>query len=541
MDSSNTAAAAGSAAIDDAVKAKMEQRAIDEEYKIWKKNTPYLYDFVMTNGLEWPSLTTQWLPTKKELNDGKQVGAVGGVSTNVAEQHELLVGTHTTGEQNYLMVASVNLPREDAVIDNRVNEKDDNGDAASAEDGDKKVSANTAVAAKNDDAEVQASKKQKTNDDGASSNNEPSPKSTIIDAPNPASNYNEEKNELGGYTSVDRVGKIDIKMKIPHDGEVNRARCMPQNHFVVATRGPSSEVYIWDLSKHSSFPSEGATPNPNAICRGHTGEGYGLAWCGVSGEENKGRLITCAEDKTVNLWDVKEALKGGKNGTVVKPTATFSYHTDVVEDVDWHNRDANMIGSCGDDKLICLWDVREGKRDKPIHIVKEAHAGDVNSMEFHPSNEFLLATGGSDKVVKLWDMRNLKSALQTFEGHHDEVYTIHWSPFNESILASCSADRRINIWDLSRIGMEQSPEDAEDGPPELLFVHGGHVAKVNDFSWNPNFEWCLGGVSEDNVMQIWCPAEDVYADGDEDDEEEEDGEDEAMKQRTEILGDDELE
>jgi hypothetical protein len=29
-----------------------------------------------------------------------------------------------------------------------------------------------------------------------------------------------------------------------------------------------------------------------------------------------------------------------------------------------------------------------------------------------------------------------------------------------------------------------------DGPPELLFVHGGHTAKVSDFSWNPNDPWC---------------------------------------------------
>mmetsp|Transcript_5809 Transcript_5809/g.13250 ORF Transcript_5809/g.13250 Transcript_5809/m.13250 type:complete len:158 (-) Transcript_5809:182-655(-) len=152
-------------------------------------------------------------------------------------------------------------------------------------------------------------------------------------------------------------------------------------------------------------------------------------------------------------------------------------------------------------------------------------------------------------------IKQKKSPLQTFEGHTDQVYTIHWSPFNESILASCSADRRIALWDLSRIGMEQTPEDAEDGPPELLFLHGGHTSKVNDFSWNPNYEWCLGGVSEDNVMQIWSPAEDVYAeegdyedDDDEEEEEEEEGVTEkkkkgdlATKQRTEILGDDELE
>ena len=29
------------------------------------------------------------------------------------------------------------------------------------------------------------------------------------------------------------------------------------------------------------------------------------------------------------------------------------------------------------------------------------------------------------------------------------------------------------IWDLSQIGHEQRSDDAEDGPPELIFVHSG--------------------------------------------------------------------
>ena len=40
----------------------VEERVINEEYKIWKKNTPFLYDLVMTHALEWPSLTAQVRP-----------------------------------------------------------------------------------------------------------------------------------------------------------------------------------------------------------------------------------------------------------------------------------------------------------------------------------------------------------------------------------------------------------------------------------------------------------------------------------------------
>lgn len=66
--------------------------------------------------------------------------------------------------------------------------------------------------------------------------------------------------------------------------------------------------------------------------------------------------------------------------------------------------------------------------------------------------------------------------------------------------------------------MEQSPEDAEDGPPELLFLHGGHCSKVSDFSWNMNDHWTTVSVAEDNTLQVWSMAEEIYTPDDDDDE-----------------------
>jgi hypothetical protein len=48
----------------------------------------------------------------------------------------------------------------------------------------------------------------------------------------------------------------------------------------------------------------------------------------------------------------------------------------------------------------------------------------------------------------------------------------------------------------------QTPEDAEDGPPELLFIHGGHTAKISDFAWNDKDEWVVASVAEDNILQV---------------------------------------
>lgn len=78
--------------------------------------------------------------------------------------------------------------------------------------------------------------------------------------------------------------------------------------------------------------------------------------------------------------------------------------------------------------------------------------------------------------IALFDRRNDVRKLHTFEAHTDEVLSLQWSPHVPTVFASASSDRRINIWDLAQIGVEQTPDDAEDGPPELVFMHGGAFA-----------------------------------------------------------------
>jgi len=290
---------------------------------------------------------------------------------------------------------------------------------------------------------------------------------------------------------------------------------MPQNSFVVATKSPSNEVYIFDISKHPSVPKDNSFFSPQHRLTGHTKEGYGLSWS----PHEEGTLCSGSEDGIVCTWDINN------QAMTIDAKQKLKGHGGSIEDVCWHQKDRYMIGSVGDTSML-LWDTR---KPSPAHSNLSAHDADINSISFNPHNPHLLATGSKDTTVGLWDLRNLKAKLHSFAGHKDEVFNVGWAPFNESVLASGSADRRVNVWDLSRIGQEQDPEDAEDGPPELLFIHGGHTGSVSDFSFNKNDDWTIASVSDDNLLQVWKMSEEIYAEYDDDDDEGEGGKDEDLE------------
>lgn len=151
----------------------------------------------------------------------------------------------------------------------------------------------------------------------------------------------------------------------------------------------------------------------------------------------------------------------------MKPTRTYTHHSSIVNDVQHHPLHSSLIGTVSDDITLQIIDVRNADSTRAVASVGGEHRDAINSIAFNPASETILATGSADKTIGIWDLRNLKAKLHSLEGHTDSVQSIAWHPFEESVLASSSCDRKIMFWDLSRAGEEQTPEDAQDGPPEL--------------------------------------------------------------------------
>lgn len=396
---------------------EIQNKLINEEYKIWKKNCVFLYDIMYSRALDWPTLTTQWLPDVK---------AVPGKNTRT---HRLILGTHTSGQQSdYLQIAHITLPKPPAM--------------------------------------------------------------TVAD-------YNASSADLGGHGASKEPITFSVVQKITHPGEVNKARYQPQNPNLIATWAPNHNVYVWDRTKHPSVPQDHISPQ--ATLKGHTKEGFALEWNPFV----EGQLLSGGEDTTVCLWDL--ARDFSREHTTLSPARKFTHHSAYVNDVQYHPMHGeNLFGSVSDDLSICIMDIRRPTDSKPAIIFENAHTDAINSLSFHPRDDKLLATGSADKTVGIFDLRFADHGkIHNLEGHKDVINKVDWHPTDTSIIASSSNDRRIIFWDLSRAGAEQTPEDAEDGAPEMLFMHGGHINHISDFSWNKNDPWVMCSTGEDNLIQFW--------------------------------------
>ena len=212
--------------------------------------------------------------------------------------HRLILGTHTSDEQNHLVIASVQIPKDGTA---------------------------------NDSTQYESERAGTSNSDQFSN------KTLLL--------------EYGGFGLFN--AKIDVELKISHEGEVNRARYMPQNHSLIATKSPSAEVLIFNHTKLAALPKEelvalSAGACPELRLRGHTKEGYGLSWSPLT----SGHILSASDDQTVCYWNIERPPTEGK---FVDPLAIFCGHQAVVEDVAWHLFHETLFGSVGDDHKLMMY------------------------------------------------------------------------------------------------------------------------------------------------------------------------------------------
>ena len=394
---------------DELEQSQPEENTQDNNYKIWKKNAPYLYDILITWDLKVTSLCVNWVPKVGYTNESLYL-------------QKLILGTFSNGQENdYLIIAKTRLPNALAI------------------------------------------------------------------------NNNKDIKENNNQESKEEKCKVEIETKIRHDGEINKAKIMPQNlddACLIATKANNGEVRIFDYFK---FKSTDEIATPTIILNGQTEVGYGLSWNTIQ----KGLILSSSYDCSVCLWDINDNIKENENKKVCCPIKKYKEHEKECEDVCFSKSDCNLFVSCGDDKTIKIYDKRA---DRAMNSII-GHDAEINSIDMNPVCEFLYITGSSDKTVALWDLRKPEIKLHSFNYHKDAITNVKWNPRLGNIFASAGEDNKVLIWDLTQIG--EIKQDNEEAPNEMIFEHGGHLDKINDIDWNLLENMMLASVDNANILHIW--------------------------------------
>ncbi|KAG7603609.1 Topless-related protein 3 [Arabidopsis thaliana] len=121
-----------------------------------------------------------------------------------------------------------------------------------------------------------------------------------------------------------------------------------------------------------------------------------------------------------------------------------------VTRVAW-SPDGNFIGVAFTKHLIQLY-AFSGPNDLRQHTEIDAHVGAVNDLAFaNPNRQLCVITCGDDKLIKVWDVSGRKHF--TFEGHDAPVYSIcpHYKE-NIQFIFSTAIDGKIKAWLYDNLG-----------------------------------------------------------------------------------------
>ncbi|KAI3771688.1 hypothetical protein L6452_02855 [Arctium lappa] len=148
--------------------------------------------------------------------------------------------------------------------------------------------------------------------------------------------------------------------------------------------------------------------------------------------------------KNFKVWDL------GVCSMPLQASLTNDY-TALINRVTW-SPDGTLFGVAYSKHIVQLYSYHGGD-DLRNHLEIEAHGGSVNDLAFsYPNKQLCIVTCGDDRLIKVWDA--VTGAKQyTFEGHEAPVYSV-CPHFKENIqfIFSTATDGKIKAWLYDNMG-----------------------------------------------------------------------------------------
>ena len=185
----------------------------------------------------------------------------------------------------------------------------------------------------------------------------------------------------------------------------------------------------------------------------HTFVGHSGIVMGIAITPDSSKMVSCGKDKTIRLWDLKDAVKNllrkesdrAQIYCIKGNPEYYDGHAHTVMKACFNPNGTDFM-TCSEDMTIKRWLLDSGE----LVMTYTGHKEPVLAVHYRYDGVFL-ASASHDKTVKLWDVENGRCAM-TLKGHKDAVYDVKFtSPTNKGrFLISCGHDSRIIVWDSKK-------------------------------------------------------------------------------------------
>ena len=211
--------------------------------------------------------------------------------------------------------------------------------------------------------------------------------------------------------------RIDIKKIADGCGCSVRCTDWAKDGKRLAAGYDDQRVRIWNVSERKCL----------AVLDGHRESIKSIAW-----SPDNSLLASGDNASGLRVWDMSSLEKGS-----VRLLEEKSFGTGGINAVIWLDQNRILCGS--DDSMLYLWD----RTEQPEHAVHQmpAHEKRVYGLALSPDKKFTVSVG-NDRLICLWDMRKLACVQKTDSFHEDAIRDVSWFPDGSGI-ATGSNDRTI--------------------------------------------------------------------------------------------------
>ena len=260
------------------------------------------------------------------------------------------------------------------------------------------------------------------------------------------------------------------------DGHRDGLTCVakhPSSLSTLASAAADGEVRVWNLTERTCV----------AAWQAHAGVVRGAAYT-PGGRQ----LLTCADDKTIKLWDAagewsdvpvdtivsKHMVAGLSHATkseqfatcgeatqlwtrgrsvptryplffhstsqFLSYTRTFQWGVDSVHHVRFSPVEAHLLAAAASDRSVILYDTREvGALRRVVMNLK------TNVIAWNPMEAMVFTVGSEDYNMYAFDLRKLDRPVNVQMDHAGAVVDLDYSPTGREI-ASASYDKTVRLW-----------------------------------------------------------------------------------------------